>query len=122
MSRHSKGLRAALKAARLSQFYAHRVGAALFSGNRLIDIGCNKHKTHPQSFCYTQHAELNTVAGQHKYNLKGMTLYVARLTRTDRVSYAKPCENCQEVILNAGIGRVFYTNYDGKLKELALAG
>jgi len=118
MGRRRRGLRAALKAARLSDFYAHRVGAALFKGSRLIDTGCNKHKTHPQSLCFTQHAELNTVAGQHKYDLKGMTLYVARLTRTDRVSYAKPCGECQKVIKSVGICKVFYTGYNGELREM----
>jgi deoxycytidylate deaminase len=83
-----------------------------------MSLGCNKHKTHPLSKCYSQHAEFNVSVGWDREKLKDATLYIARLTRTDRVSYTKPCEACQAWILRVGIGKVYYTDYDGELSEL----
>jgi len=118
MNRHERGRRAAIKAARLSKFYAHRVGAVLFIGSRCIAIGCNKHKTHPFTGCYSQHAEFNVSRKIDSEQAKSATLYVARLTRTDRVSYSKPCNDCQSVIQSLGIAKVYYTGYDGQLKQM----
>ena len=53
-----------------------------------------------------------------KRDLKNLTMYVARLTRTDRISLSKPCIECQKAIWDAGIRKVFYTDYAGELKEL----
>jgi deoxycytidylate deaminase len=119
MSRRNRGKRAAIKAARLSQFYAHRVGAVLFKGSSQVATGINRRKTHPQSNCFTQHAEFNSLLKYtNNRDRKNLTMYVARLTRTDRISLSKPCFECQKAIWDAGIRKVFYTDYAGELKEL----
>ena len=120
MSRKERGMRAAIKAARLSQFYAHRVGAALFSGPRLLSLGFNQHKSHPRSNCFTRHAEFNSLIGNKRtrQDYRNLTLYVARLTRTDKISLSRPCVACQKVIKDAGIKNVFYTDYTGELEKL----
>lgn len=119
MSRRSKGKRAAVKAARLSQFYAHRVGVALFKGAAQVAVGYNQHKSHPLNNCFSQHAEFNSlVRTSKKYRSKDLTMYVARLTRTDRISLSKPCSACQRAIWDAGIRKVLYTNHAGELEEL----
>ena len=119
MSRKSRGKRAAIKAALLSQFYAHRVGVALFKGATQVAVGYNQHKTHPLNNCFTQHAEFNSLLKySNKPQFKNLTMYVARLTRTDRISLSKPCPECQKAIWDAGIRKVFYTDYAGELKEL----
>jgi len=120
MNRNERGRRAALKAARQSSFYAHRVGAALFLGSRLISLGWNRHKTHPECDCYTQHAEFAAICRSRKKlaTLDKVILYVGRLTRTNRVSYARPCSPCQRKLLDAGITKVYYTDYNGELSPL----
>lgn len=120
MGRKARGRRAAIRAARLSEFYAHRVGAVLFKGASQVAIGFNKHKTHPLNTCFTQHAEFNSLTrySDIKDNLKSLTMYVARLTRTDRISLSKPCPECQRAIWEAGIRKVYYTGYEGELEEL----
>jgi len=120
MNRTERGKRAALKAARRSSFYAHRVGAALFLGSRLISLGWNQHKTHPECNCYTQHAEFTTICRSRKKIPVSdkVILYVARLTRTNQISYARPCPPCQRKLLDAGITKVYYTDYNGKLSLL----
>lgn len=118
MSKFEKGLKAALQAARRSEFYSHRVGAAVFIGSRLISMGHNKHKSHPKNRCWSQHAEFDSLIHLVGENLSRAILFVARLTRTDKVSCAKPCEICQEFINQFNIRRVFYTNHKGELEQL----
>lgn len=119
MNRFEKGLKAALQAARRSEFYSHRVGAAVFVGSRLISMGHNKHKSHPRNrCCWSQHAEFDSLVRLVGENLSNAILFVARLTRTDRVSCAKPCDDCQEFINQLNIKKVFYTNYKGELEKL----
>lgn len=116
MSRRlERGMRAAVKEAKKSDFYAHRVGAVIFKGSVLISSGFNKHKSHPDSACFTQHAEFNALLRcKDRYDLHTLTMYVARLTRTDYLSYSRPCKSCQEVIADAGLKRVYYSNYQSK--------
>lgn len=119
MCRRSRGKRAAVKAARLSQFYAHRVGVALFKGANQVSIGFNRFKSHPQNTCFSQHAEFNSlIKSANKYHPGNLTMYVARLTRTDKISLSKPCSECQKAIWDAGIRKVFYTDHTGELEEL----
>jgi len=119
MNRLEKGVRAAIRAAEQSEFYSHKVGAAVFVGSKLISIGCNKHKSHPKSLCWSQHAEFNSLIRKVDMNLSKAILYVVRLTRTNRISYARPCNECQKLINSLQIKRVFYTNYQGNLEKLA---
>ena len=119
MNRRNRGRRAALRAARLSPFYAHRVGVAVFKGANQIALGFNHHKSHPKNTCFSQHAEFNSlIKSSNNYHPRNLTMYVARLTRTDKISLSKPCSECQRAIWNAGIRKVFYTDYTGNLQEL----
>lgn len=120
MSRRlERGIRAAVKAARLSEFYAHRVGAVIFKGSVPVAVGFNRQKSHPDNLCFTQHAEFNAlIRCKDRYDPKTLIMYVARLTRTDYLSYSRPCDECQELILNTGLKRVYYSNYQGKAELL----
>jgi len=117
VSRDKRGLREAVNAAHHSKFYAHRVGAALFKGSVLVATSRNSHKSHPDSTCFTQHAEFRSLLGKEE-DLSGYRLYVARLTRTHKVSYAKPCDECQKLIRERSLKKVFYTGYTGILELL----
>lgn len=119
-----RGKRAAIQAARLSSFYSHRVGCVIYKGSRCIVSGYNKKKTHPhleslEADCYSQHAEFDAIFKLlTKHDVRNTTLFVARLTRTDKVSLAKPCEACQEIIRKFGIEKVYFTDYSGKMVPL----
>lgn len=91
-------------------------------------MGYNKKKTHPildqlESDCYSQHAELDAILKfiSNSNDTKGTVLFVARLTRTDKVSLAKPCNACQELIEKYGIKKVYFTNYYGEMEEMKAA-
>jgi len=118
MNRQQRGFKAALKAAKRSKFYSHRVGAAIFIGSNLISTGHNRHKSHPKSVCWTMHAEFSSLVRLIREDLSNAVLYVTRLTRTNKVSCAKPCEACQKIILKLGIKKVYYTNHEGILEKL----
>lgn len=115
MNRHERGMREAVKAAFKSKFYSHRVGAALFQGNRVIAVGCNQKKSHPQNTCsISRHGEFDALIRLPRYRIEGGRLYIARLTRTDRVSYAKPCVHCHDFLLSFPLDAIYYAGYDGQ--------
>lgn len=120
MNRREKGIKAALKAARYSEFHSHKVGAAVFEGSKLISMGYNLRKSHPKNASqWSRHAEFNSLIRFLNANLSNAILYVARLTRTGKVSCAKPCKTCQEFISKFRIKHVFYTNHQGILEKLS---
>lgn len=120
MNRDERGLRAAIKAATKSVFRCHKVGAALFKGSRLIALGWNKHKTHPDNACeISRHGEFDTLIKIPQHQLRGARLYIARLTRSGKVSYSKPCKHCLAFLKTLPLDRVLYTNYAGKLERVA---
>lgn len=109
-----RGMRIARNSAKLS-VANFRLGAALYNGNKLISIGWNQRKTHPLSTTRfkTQHAEFSCLVGMNKEDVIGSTLYVFRLTKTNRPGMALPCDRCQELIRAAGIRKVWYSNDTG---------
>ena len=120
MSRHSMGFRAALSAAKDSELRAHRVGAVIMKGKSIVSIGRNVKKTHPNCPTnYSQHAEFNAAIGLDSYaNHSGLTIYIARLTRTGKIGISKPCEFCERLLINLGIHRVVFSNDDGNMEFL----
>lgn len=115
-----RGLKYANKAALISDAPHHRVGAAIFLGRRLISIGWNSDKTHPDSRTRynAHHAEFAAIIGNHKFDMLGASIFVVRLTPAGTARMAKPCPECQKVILAAGISKIFYTNFDGEVEKL----
>lgn len=116
-----RGLRLALRAARLSGLTKYHVGAALFKKNRLISMGWNIRKTHPK--CPTslsQHAEFNVMIGLSREEIRGATLFVARIGKGGSPRIAKPCDECRKFLSMLNLGRIFYTNRSGELEELFL--
>ena len=119
MCKKTKGRRAAIKAAYFSDLRHQRVGAALFKGSRCISIGWNCKKTHPKAnTIWSQHAEFNVFLGFRKEDIIGCDLYIARVTRGERIKTAKPCKDCHPVLEGLGLNKVFYTNNDGVLEQL----
>lgn len=110
----------ARKAALMSNAPHHKVGAAVFKGSRLISIGWNSTKTHPNSKTRhkAHHAEFSALIGNYKYDLMGSTIFVARVTPGGAISMAKPCDECQKIIGAAGVKKVYFTNHAGNVEKL----
>lgn len=87
-----------------------RVGAAVIKSGRVVGVGCNREGVSKLSRSkYSRHAEVQAVIAAG--DVRGGTLYVYRelntLVRSEAM--AKPCADCMEVMIRAGIKKVVYT-------------
>lgn len=100
--------------------YHHKLGAVIVNKNKVLGIGFNKpNKTHTKSNhpFKTIHAELDSILGLSKEDLKGSTIYIYRQHKNGSPLLAKPCEHCQELLKLAQIKYVCYTSNGGYIKE-----
>ena len=105
-----------------SDHIQHRHAAVIVKGSRVLAVGRNRNKTHPVSVFYedgeeipkTIHAELDAISRvKNKEQLKGATIYVARVGRGGHPGMSCPCEMCQELIGKYGLKRAVFTTDDG---------
>ena len=103
-----------------------RLGAALFSGPRLLSIGANRWHTHPNSdnneeFNRTLHAEAVALLRRQHYDKPSghLTLFVARRLADGTIGNSRPCVNCLRLCKEAGVRRVHFY-HQGKQEVLCL--
>ena len=107
---------------RYSDHIQHRHAAVIVKAGRVLSIGRNRDKTHPDAvgvdekgkvFTRTIHAEMDALSKvKNKDHLKGATIYVARKGRNDEAGMSCPCKMCQGLINKYGLKRaVFTTDY-----------
>ena len=95
-----------------------RHGAVLASGRRVLGVGVNSFRSHPNHVSDPKrhasfHAEV-AVLRQIGYAGDGkMSLYVARVLRDDSPALSLPCALCREEIRKAGIKTVVFTTETG---------
>lgn len=101
-------LSAAAKIATTST-YRFRMGALLVKSGRVLAGDVNIPKISPSTppNRVSTHAEIRTI--KNTRNVRGATLYVARLRSKDIPALAKPCAWCMQEIIDAGISRVVFT-------------
>lgn len=118
MSRISRGIKYAIRAAKLS-VCDMRVGAAIFRGPCLISIGWNIGRTHPKSRTRNncQHAEFSALIGTTKSAIAGCDIFVVRVSKLNNLRMAKPCDFCSRLIGAAGIRRVYFTDHSGNINS-----
>lgn len=96
-----------------------KVGAVL-SVNRQYMIGRNTYKTHPlqKRFAVNEHkihmhaeiaAIVNALRIWPKEDIKGSSMYVARVHRDGTIVDAKPCTGCMGAIAAFGISSIHWT-------------
>lgn len=91
-----------------------RVGAVIVGGGRVLGMGFNRYRNDPSQVTLegvSYHAE--QVAIRRAGDVRGATIYVARITKSGYISMAKPCASCQELLLENGIHRAVWTEMDG---------
>lgn len=111
-------LRLALTQAEQAPHAQWRVGAALIRGGSVLSTGFNRYRNSPAQVeldGVSYHAE--DAAIRKAGNSKGATLYVARVTRSGRLGYARPCERCQELLLLNEVHTVVWTTPFGLEKD-----
>lgn len=90
--------------------YQWRVAAVLVKGGRVLSTGVNRYRNHPSKVCLggvSFHAE--EVALKKAGDVRGATIYVARVTRSGILGLAKPCERCQELLEDHGVHTAVWT-------------
>jgi len=106
----------------------HRHAAVIVKAGRVLAVGRNRNKTHPDAvgrdpdgeiFTRTVHAEMDALSRvKNKSNLKGATIYVARKGRNQEAGMSCPCKMCQGLINKYGLKKaVFTTDYGTGMLE-----
>ena len=118
MSYVDRGIRIAKEEARESDCPTYRVGAVLMRRNQRISSGRSVFKkSHTKSRTRYNgiHAEFDCL---HKLTLdkcRGCVLFVARITNGGKVSMARPCEICLNLLREYDIRVFYYTDHDGNV-------
>jgi deoxycytidylate deaminase len=124
-----RGLSVALAASLLSDAPRQglRMGAALFTGSRLLAVGANMYtKSHPASanekgFSRSTHCEHVCLLRRQHYDVTSkLTLYIARMRADGSLGSSKPCANCLRLCRLAGVNRIHFYNHQGKQEVLYL--
>lgn len=122
---NNKYLRMALRKIESEDFsekIQQRHVAVIAKAGRILAVGRNRNKTHPESITLDEngdrilksiHAELDAIFKvKNKEQLRGATIYVARLGRGGDPGMSCPCTMCQALIGKYGLKRaVFTTDY-----------
>ena len=106
-----------------SQDIQHRHAAVVVKAGRVLSVGRNRDKTHPdsvgidetgESFTRTIHAEMDAILKvKNKDHLKGATIYVARKGRNQKPGMSCPCKMCQGLISKYGFKKAVFTTEHG---------
>jgi tRNA(Arg) A34 adenosine deaminase TadA len=118
MKRHEHLIKKAVKVAQSSTYF-WKHGAVVAKGNKVLGWAPNK-KRNFSAFDspgdhYTDHAERATIRELLKIreDLRGCTIYIARINKAGKTMLSRPCAGCMEAIVAAGIKEIVYTNEFG---------
>ena len=109
----------------LNNGQTYHLAAILRRKGKVVKVGTNTDKTHPKfkreypdgTYSAHMHAEMNVL----RFAQPGDTLEVMRFLKcAHEFAMAKPCRHCTELIRDAGISSVRYTNYQGEWEELSV--
>lgn len=87
-----------------------------------MSVGHNRYRNSPSQVDVegiSYHAE--EVALRRARDPEGATIYVARITRSGKLGMARPCKNCQRMLLDNGIRYFVYTTaIDAVIEKVTL--
>jgi tRNA(Arg) A34 adenosine deaminase TadA len=103
----------------------NKMAAIIVKRKRVLGRGFNSRRSHPMQKLFSKrevkialHAEIAAIVDALRTNteeeLKGATIYVARVLKNGSRAKAKPCEICQRAIKTYGIEAVFWTEYEDR--------
>lgn len=116
MRRHEKLICRAVEVAKTS-VYRWQHGAVVAKGNKLLGAAPNKFRNLPtvdehNVSDHAEHAVIRELLKTRK-DLRGCTIYIARINKAGYTTMSRPCEDCMKVILHSGIKEFVYTNEVG---------
>lgn len=89
------------------------MGAVLSRRGRVISVGYNQdQKTHPaaKNWSRRMHAECDCIVGTDRSLMRNAIIWVYRETRDGILGLARPCKDCQSLLVAAGIREAVYTD------------
>lgn len=91
------------------------VAAVIVGGGKILGKGFNRRLGYNAS----HHAEVNAINSmiRQKRSPQGADIHIYRFRADGSYGLSKPCKSCLEAIIDAGIKRVFYSDYDGTMKS-----
>ena len=98
--------------------YRKRLGAVVFSKNKVVGRGHNKLKTHPKLSkmgYYTIHAECDALM-----RASGGDTLVVHIFKNGNLACSKPCERCMVMAKSYNIKRVIYVDWNGSVQEMRI--
>jgi deoxycytidylate deaminase len=100
----------AMKLCLKSRHKDHYHACILTIGGAIFETGFNLEKLH---------AERNALMKLRPEQRKKATLYSFRFKKSGGWGMAKPCPECQKLIKESGIKKVYYTGVTGELERLS---
>lgn len=99
--------------------------------NRIQKIGINNGKTHPANLKYNYvgkegkdirsmvgvHSELSAILKYGREDCSDCVFVNVRIDRNGNPTIAKPCKGCQDLLMQIGFKKVFFTNEKGVFEE-----
>ncbi len=121
--RNKRYIEYARRIAEKSQSPDYRHGALLVKGGQVINSSYNKNSYKGWATRFrdrfsghaTHHAELGCILGVDRANIKGSTIYVARIGKKGDLRMSKPCPMCTEILKNMGVRKVVYSISEGQI-------
>ena len=100
--------------------------AFLVKKNKIIKIGWNKKRTHPEIAKHPYHegyvgthAELDVILKSGLDSLNYPSMIILRVDRKGRLANSKPCPGCLSLLNSYDINEVFYSDAEGKIEKLS---
>lgn len=116
MKRHENLIKRAVRVAHNST-YRWKHGAVVAKGNKVLGWAPNKFRNAPlvDEKNVSDHAERATLREllKTREDLRGCTIYIARINRAGDTAMSRPCPDCMKAIIDAGIKEIVYTNEVG---------
>ena len=117
MPRHERFERIARSDVLKSDLHRHNVSAMIVRGGQIISRGVNRY--HRDGSVHAEVSALSQMTRQ-KANPDGCDIHVYRFLANGSYGLAKPCRECRQALREAGIKRVWYSDYDNQMKVLTL--
>ena len=99
--------------------------AFLVKKNKIIKIGWNKKRTHPEIAKHPYHegyvgihAELDCLLKINKEDLSDYKILVLRIDRNGKLNISKPCKGCQSVLSQFNLKEIWYSDKDGNIIQM----
>jgi tRNA(Arg) A34 adenosine deaminase TadA len=100
--------------------------AFLIKKNKIVKIGWNRKRTHPEISKHPYHdgyvgthAELDVILKSGLEDLNDHSMIVLRVDRKGRLANSKPCPGCLSLLKSYNVEEVFYSDSEGNIEKLS---